>query len=59
MKNLHKRISTLEAQNRALGGNIKFIELYLVLTLSNGEMEKVPFISHPVSLICRSFECLK
>jgi hypothetical protein len=59
MKNLHKRISTLEGQNRALGGNIKFIERYLLLTASNGEMEKVPFISHPVSLICRSSECLK
>ena len=59
MKNLQKRISTLEAQRRPKSGNIKLIELYLVLTLSNGEMEKVPFISHPVSLICRSFECLK
>ena len=59
MKNLHKRISTLEAQNRPKGGNIRFIERYLVLTASNGEMEKGPFISHPVSLICRLSECLK
>mgnify|MGYP001210314650 FL=1 len=59
MKNLHKRISILEAQNRPKGGNIKFIERFLVLTASNGEVEKVPFISRPVSLICRSFECLK
>ena len=59
MKNLQKRISTLEAQNRPKGGNIKFIESYLVLKASNGEFENVPFISHPVSLICRSFECLQ
>ena len=59
MKNLQKRISTLEAQNRPKGGKIKFIESYLVLKDSNGELEKVPFISHPVSLICRSSECLK
>ncbi len=56
---MHKRISTLEAQNRPEGGNIKFIERYLVQKVSNGEVEKVPFISHPVSLICRSSECLK
>jgi hypothetical protein len=59
MKNLQKRISTLEAQNRPKGGKIKFIERYLVLKASNGELEKVPFISHPVLLICRSSECLK
>jgi hypothetical protein len=59
MKSLNKRISTLESKKRSKGGNIKFIERYLVLTASNGETEKVPFISHPVSLICRSFECLK
>ena len=59
MKNLQKRISTLEAQSRPKGGNIKFIESYLVLKALNGELEKVPFISHPVSLIYRSSECLK
>jgi hypothetical protein len=59
MKNLQKRISTLEVQSRPKGGNIKFIESYLVLKASNGELEKVPFISHPVSLIYRSSECLK
>ena len=59
MKNLHKRISILEAQNRPKGGNIKFIERFLVLTASNGEVEKVPFISYPVSVICRPSEYLK
>ena len=56
---MQKRISTLEAQNRPKDGKIKFIERYLLLKASNGELEKVPFISHPVSLICRSSECLK
>ena len=59
MKTLNKRISTLEAKKRSKGDKIKFIERYLVLTASNGEVEKVPFVSHTVSLICRSSECLK
>ena len=59
MKSLHKKISILEAQNHLVWDNIKFIERYLVLKASNGEVEKVRFISHPVSLICRLFDCLK
>ena len=59
MKNLYKRISTLEAQNHPVRAKIKFIERNLVLKASNGELEKVPFISHPILLICRSSECLK
>ena len=59
MKNLHKEISTLEAKNHHKEGNFKFIERYLVLKAPNGELEKIPFVSQPVSLICSSSDCLK